>query len=153
MPNNDVRREIRTLRLLLDINNRLRLEALAALSRVFRENGIAITDDLFATLTFAIPDELPGNSSIVSPVQDAEVVTTSTGKQPPSSTPEGSASQVGPQPPSSVGNQPPSSVGNQPPSSVGNQPPSSVGNQPPSSVGNQPPSSVGNQPPSSTGTR
>lgn len=150
---NDINREVRALRLLLDMNNRLRLETLAALSRVFREHGVAISDDLFGILTFAIPNEIPGLSTNVpdgvKPITD----TPSAQPQPPSSLGVVAPSAAGTQPPSSTGTQPPSSVGTQPPSSFGIQPPSATGTQPPSSVGTQPPSSVGTQPPSSTGDR
>src|SRR6266511_2702613 len=54
-------REVATLRLKFQMNNRLRLESLAALSRVFREYDEVISDDLLASLVFAVPDELHTN--------------------------------------------------------------------------------------------
>ncbi|MFL6255234.1 MAG: hypothetical protein ACJ74T_09425 [Pyrinomonadaceae bacterium] len=48
------------LRLRLQMNNRLRLEVLAALSKVFREFGEPISDELLASVVLAIPDELVG---------------------------------------------------------------------------------------------
>ena len=54
-------REVATLRLKFQMNNRLRLESLAALSRVFREYDEAISDDLLASLVFAVADELHTN--------------------------------------------------------------------------------------------
>ena len=53
-------RQIYNLRLRFQINNRLRLECLAALSRVFRENGESLSDELLSSLVLAVPDELPG---------------------------------------------------------------------------------------------
>jgi hypothetical protein len=53
-------RQIDNLRLRFQMNNRLRLEALAALSRVFREHGESLSDELLSSLVFAVPDELPG---------------------------------------------------------------------------------------------
>jgi len=51
-------REISGLRLRFQMNNRLRLESLAALSKVFREYGEPISDQLLASLVLALPDEL-----------------------------------------------------------------------------------------------
>jgi len=42
------------------MNNRLRLECLAALSKIFREHGENLKDELLSSLVFAIPGELPG---------------------------------------------------------------------------------------------
>src|SRR5213080_739900 len=53
-------RQIDNLRLRFQINNRLRLECLAALSKVFRENGESLSDELLSSLVLAVPDELPG---------------------------------------------------------------------------------------------
>ncbi len=53
-------RDISNLRLRFQINNRLRLECLAALSRVFRELGENLSDELLSSIVFAIPEELPG---------------------------------------------------------------------------------------------
>lgn len=50
------------LRLKLQMNNRLRLEVLAALSKVFREFGEPISDELLASVVLAIPDELVGHN-------------------------------------------------------------------------------------------
>jgi hypothetical protein len=53
-------REIDNLRLRFQMNNRLRLECLAALSKIFREHGENLKDELLSSLVFAIPAELPG---------------------------------------------------------------------------------------------
>jgi hypothetical protein len=54
-------RQIANLRLRFQMNRRLRLESLAALSRVFREHGEPLEDELLASLVFALPEELLGN--------------------------------------------------------------------------------------------
>ena len=51
-------REVENLRFRFQMNNRLRLECLAAVSRVFREFGEPITDELLAGFVFALPQEL-----------------------------------------------------------------------------------------------
>jgi len=40
------------------MNNRLRLESLAALSKVFRDFGEPIQDELLSSIVFAVPQEL-----------------------------------------------------------------------------------------------
>ncbi len=52
--------EAARLRLRVQMNNRLRLESIAALSKVFREFGEPIKDELLASVVFAIPEELLG---------------------------------------------------------------------------------------------
>jgi hypothetical protein len=52
--------EVANLRLRFQINRRLRLESLAALSKVFREHGESLNDDLLASIVFAVPEELLG---------------------------------------------------------------------------------------------
>jgi hypothetical protein len=54
-------KEVARLRLRFQMNNRLRLESLAALSRVFREYGETVSDGLLSSLVFALPDELAGS--------------------------------------------------------------------------------------------
>jgi len=55
-------REAAQLRLKMHVNGRLRLETLAALSRVFREHGEPIRDELLGSLVFAVPGELLGEA-------------------------------------------------------------------------------------------
>ncbi|HYB76935.1 MAG TPA: hypothetical protein VEE85_01935 [Candidatus Bathyarchaeia archaeon] len=55
-------REAAQLRLKMHVNGRLRLETLAALSRVFREHGEPIRDELLSSLVFAVPGELLGEA-------------------------------------------------------------------------------------------
>ena len=51
-------REIENLRFRFQMNNRLRLECLAAVSKAFREFGEPITDELLGGIVFALPQEL-----------------------------------------------------------------------------------------------
>ena len=51
-------REVENLRFRFQMNNRLRLECLAAVSKVFREFDEAISDELLSTFVFALPQEL-----------------------------------------------------------------------------------------------
>jgi hypothetical protein len=55
--------EAARLRFRFQMNNRLRLESLAALSRVFRDFGEPIEDELLASMVFAVPEELIGEYS------------------------------------------------------------------------------------------
>ena len=57
-------REAQRLRLKLQMDSRLHLEVLAALSKTFRENGEKISNDLLRSLVFAVPDELPGEGEV-----------------------------------------------------------------------------------------
>jgi hypothetical protein len=63
MESQETLREAARLRLRFQMNNRLRLESLAALSKVFREYGEPVSDDLLASLIFALPTELHGNGN------------------------------------------------------------------------------------------
>lgn len=134
--NSELQREVAILRLLFQMNARLRLETLAALSRVFREHGVQITDRLLSSLVFAITDELPGESS--SPLAEISnrsgAGTFNSGRQ---QTP-GSAAQ-------STGNPPPQPSGSQPGQPTGNPPTQPTGNPPPQPTGNPP-----GQPPTGT---
>jgi hypothetical protein len=51
-------REIEHLRFRFQMNNRLRLECLAAVSKAFREFGEPIADELLGGIVFALPQEL-----------------------------------------------------------------------------------------------
>lgn len=50
--------EVENLRFRFQMNNRLRLEFLAAVSKVFRELGEPISDRLLSAIVFALPEEL-----------------------------------------------------------------------------------------------
>ena len=56
--------EARQLRTKIQMDSRLRLEVLAALSRTFRENGERVSNDLLRSLVFAVPEELPGEGAL-----------------------------------------------------------------------------------------
>jgi len=51
-------RDVENLRFRIQMNNRLRLECLAAVSRVFREFREPINDELLSSIVFALPQEL-----------------------------------------------------------------------------------------------
>ncbi|MEO8436083.1 MAG: hypothetical protein ABI596_14375 [Pyrinomonadaceae bacterium] len=51
-------REVENLRFRFQMNNRLRLECLAAVSKVFREFHEPISDELLSAFVFALPQEL-----------------------------------------------------------------------------------------------
>src|ERR1044071_9536815 len=51
-------RDVENLRFRFQMNNRLRLECLAAVSKVFRDFEEPIADDLIASVVFALPQEL-----------------------------------------------------------------------------------------------
>src|SRR2546426_1255329 len=58
MENNESFREVSKLRLRFQMNNRLRLESLAGLSKLFGESGEPLSDDLLSSLRFALRQEL-----------------------------------------------------------------------------------------------
>jgi len=134
-------REISKLRLRFQMNNRLRLESLAALSKIFREHGEDLKDEVLSSLVFALPSELPGESSgeshseyeIAAQGTILEIEARGAGHPPPG--------RPG-QPPPGPG-QPPPGPG-QPPPRPG-QPPPGPG-QPPPRPG-QPPPGPGQPPP------
>ena len=63
-------RDVENLRFRIQMNNRLRLECLAAVSKVFREFTEPINDELLSSIVFALPQELiSGNGRSKAPVQ------------------------------------------------------------------------------------
>jgi len=56
-------REAQRLRVTMQMDNRLHLEVLAALSKTFRDNRKKISDGLLRSLVFAVPEELPGEGA------------------------------------------------------------------------------------------
>ena len=56
-PNGSLR-DVENLRFRIQMNNRLRLECLAAVSKVFREFSEPINDELLSSIVFALPQEL-----------------------------------------------------------------------------------------------
>jgi hypothetical protein len=93
MSNDPIRQEMLALRTALDLNNRLKLEIQAALSKTFRDFGVPVSDDLFRLLTPAIPEEIAG-LSIHSRPRRPELSTYS--PEPPSTDPD----RIAPEPPS-----------------------------------------------------
>jgi hypothetical protein len=55
---NEPLRDVENLRFRIQMNNRLRLECLAAVSKVFREFREPINDELLSSIVFALPQEL-----------------------------------------------------------------------------------------------
>ena len=51
-------RAVENLRFRFQMNNRLRLECLAAISKVFREFREPLSDELLSSIIFALPEEL-----------------------------------------------------------------------------------------------
>ena len=60
-------REAQNLRFRFQMNRRLRLECLAAVSKVFREQGEPISDELLSTIVFALPQELVSGNGRTAP--------------------------------------------------------------------------------------
>jgi hypothetical protein len=134
-------RRMLVLRQTFQINNRLNLEFQALLSKLLREHGVSVEDDLLRNLMLAVPDELMGGSRI----DPGEAYRPqSQGTQTPSLGPQVPDGGIGPQPPDGgIGPQPPDGgIGPQPPGGgIGPQPPGGgIGPQPPGGgIGPQPP--------------
>src|SRR3954469_3233239 len=64
MTSQELLRESARLRLKLQMNNRLRLECMAAISKLFREFQEPIDDQLLASLLLALPTELVGQAAV-----------------------------------------------------------------------------------------
>jgi len=72
MTNSERMMEAARLRLRLQMNARLRLEVLAALSRVFREYRDPVGDELLAAIVLAVPEELMGEADIEQTTSQAQ---------------------------------------------------------------------------------
>lgn len=57
-------REAQRLRVKMQMNSRLHLEVLAALSKTFRDNGEKVSDGFLRSVVFAVPEELPGEGAL-----------------------------------------------------------------------------------------
>src|ERR1043166_5707751 len=55
-------RAVENLRFRFQMNNRLRLECLAAISKVFRDFREPLSDELLSSIIFAFPEELVANN-------------------------------------------------------------------------------------------
>lgn len=152
MSGQEMIRRMLVLRQTFQVNNRLNLEFQALLSKLLREHGVSIEDDLLRKLMLAVPDELLGSSyrdsfEVPKPQKQQQGPRDSSlGPQPPKDAP------LGPQPPDGgLGPQPPGdAIGPQPPDGVlGPQPPDGgLGPQPPGSgLGSQAHGGLGPQPP------
>jgi hypothetical protein len=106
--------EVAKLRLRFRMNNRLRLESLAMLSRIFREHQEPIADELLSSIVFAVPEELMGEAH--GTFESTEVLITKktpTNPNPPPhpKNPLYASSEIGgnppPRPPRSPNNPPP----------------------------------------------
>lgn len=132
--------EVAKLRLRFQMNGRLRLESLAALSKVFREYGEPLREELLGSIVFAVPEELLGPAD-----PDAQAQLWEAGKlsnapaTPRNKPPLGGA-------PATPGNKPP--LGGAP-ATPGNKPP--LGGAPATPGGKPPadraPATPGNKPP------
>src|SRR5205085_179814 len=67
MQREETLREIAALRHNLHINNRLRLEFLASISKLLRDYGITADDELLGSLILAVPDELSAQDNAPMP--------------------------------------------------------------------------------------
>jgi len=67
MQREETLREIAALRHSLHVNNRLRLEFLASISKLLRDYGITADDELLSSLILAVPDELSAQSEAPMP--------------------------------------------------------------------------------------
>lgn len=136
--------EAARLRFRFQMNNRLRLESLAAISKVFRDFGEPIEDELLSSMVFAVPEELLGEYASFAEMAALRPPPTK-GKRPPpaalvmkpprtgavKSTPKGGA-----KPPATGGKRPPPTGGKKPP--PGGRKPPPAGRKPPP-AGSKPP--------------
>jgi len=88
-------RDVENLRFRIQMNNRLRLECLAAVSKVFREFREPINDELLSSIVFALPQELfSGNGrgkthvKVMAGMDSAEIVQMRLGNPPEEPQPE-----------------------------------------------------------------
>lgn len=85
MSNQKFMSEVSKLRLMFQMNSRLRLESLAAMSKVFRDFEVSVSDELLASVILAVPDELVGYSNAPNGIGqgDHDLMSTSTNPAPP----------------------------------------------------------------------
>jgi hypothetical protein len=84
--------EAAKLRLRLRMNNRLKLESQALLSRLFREHGVPVGDELLSCLIVAVPDELIVEAEASKPLKKNKIPPPkppTRQKNPPSKPPKG----------------------------------------------------------------
>ena len=131
----DLVRRMLVLRQTFQLNGRLNLEFQALLSKLLREHGVPVEDDLLKQLILAVTPELMGSSQPGSTKVTNDPLG---GPQPPTvkpTPPQASTTTLGPQPPTVLGPQPPTVPGPQvPPAEPESGPPPTSGE-----VGPQPP--------------
>jgi len=119
------------------MNNRLRLECLAAVSKVFRDFAEPIDDDLLANIVFALPKELltaNGNGHAhASSYQDVPKPPESPQPKPPESPQPTPPENPQPTPPENPQPKPPESPQPTPPENPQPKPPESPQPKPPES--------------------
>ncbi len=104
--------EAAKLRLRFQMNGRLRLESLAALSKVFRENGEPIREELLGSMVFAVPEELLGPADPNAQAQLWDTAKLSVAPATPGNPPTGGAPATPGKPPTGGA---PATPGNKPP--------------------------------------
>jgi hypothetical protein len=115
--------EVAKLRLRFQMNGRLRLESLAALSKVFREYGEPIREELLGAIVFAVPEELLGPADPNLHAQFSETGKLSNAPATPGGKPPGF-----PDAPATPGGKPPTGGGGAP-ATPGNPPARPKGNR------------------------
>ena len=138
-------RDVENLRFRFQMNNRLRLECLAAVSKVFRDFEEPIADDLLASIVFALPQELltaNGNGKIHASGYQ-ETPKPPEGPQP--KPPEGPQ----PKPPEGPQPKPPENPQPKPPENPQPKPPENPQPKPPENPQPKPPERPPQKPPES----
>src|SRR5690242_11634763 len=129
-------RDVENLRFRIQMNNRLRLECLAAVSKVFRDFEEPIADDLLGSIVFALPQELltaNGNGRIhASGYQETEKPPEDPQKPPEGPTPKPPEGPT-PKPPEGPTPKPPEGPTPKPPEGPTPKPPERPPQKPPES--------------------
>jgi len=73
MTQQELTMEAAKLRLRVRMNNRLKLESQALLSRLFREHEVPVRDELLSYLVFAVPDELLAEAEAAAPSETIKI--------------------------------------------------------------------------------
>jgi hypothetical protein len=132
--------EVAKLRLRFQMNGRLRLESLAALSKVFREYGEPIREELLGSIVFAVPEELLGPADPNLHAQLSDTGKLSNAPATPGKPP------AFPDAPATPGGKPPTGGGGAPATpGPGGKPPTGGGGAP-ATPGGKPPSGGGGAP-------
>ena len=92
MTQQELMMEAAKLRLRLRMNSRLKLESQALLSRLFREHGVPVGDELLSCLILAVPEELTIEAQTAKPLKKIKIPPPrppGRHKKPPSNPPKG----------------------------------------------------------------